>query len=220
MTAIEYLTEDGQGRYAPWYVSDLVPESAGETEIAFVFESPHVRELEAGVPVVGPSGRAALRFLMPEAAVDESLGCFVQRRLSVGDGRVAILNVSMVPMQGAAFVGMDAPDLAEEEWALIAKVRRSTSRSPDSMRDPAAKEASIALHQGLGTRIRNLAAERDFRVVAAGAFAQRMMHAIQDELPQPMLCVPHPSFNQWNRATNMHRPGLVESRALFERLAR
>ena len=133
MTAIDYLSEDGTGTYGRWHVPDLVP-SNRTVELVFVFESPHVDELRDRLPVAGAAGKSALRFLMSDQPRDLSLGRFVQQSHVAGDQRIAILNVSNVPMQAAAFVDVGAPELEEGEWALIERVRRSRSRSISSMR--------------------------------------------------------------------------------------
>jgi hypothetical protein len=108
VSAISYLSEDGSGIYARWHVPDLVPSSRA-VELVFVFESPHVDELRTGLPVVGTAGRSALRFLGPGQPKDRSLGHFVQQSHAAGDGRIAILNVSNVPMQETAFIDDEAP---------------------------------------------------------------------------------------------------------------
>jgi hypothetical protein len=108
VSAIDYLSEDGSGKYWRWHVPDLVPSNRA-VELVFVFESPHVDELKAGLPVVGAAGKSALRFLLPDQAGDLSLGRFVQQRHAAGDDRIAILNVSNVPMQAAAFLDIEAP---------------------------------------------------------------------------------------------------------------
>jgi uracil-DNA glycosylase len=65
VSAIDYLSEDGNGTYARWHVPDLVPTDSG-VELVFVFESPHVDELSTGLPVVGAAGKSALRFLLSD----------------------------------------------------------------------------------------------------------------------------------------------------------
>jgi hypothetical protein len=65
VSAIDYLSVDGNGTYARWHVPDLVPTDSG-VELVFVFESPHVDELSTGLPVVGAAGKSALRFLLSD----------------------------------------------------------------------------------------------------------------------------------------------------------
>jgi hypothetical protein len=215
MGATDYLGEDGSGTYAPWHVPDLVP-SERAVELVFVFESPHVDELEARLPVVGAAGKSALRFLPPGQPKDLSLGRFVQQRHDAGDGRIAIVNVSNVPMQQAAFIDVEAPDLEEDEWVLIDRVRRSKARSMASMRGAEARKVSEVLVDGLRERLSGIALGADGRVVAAGAFAQRAVAAALPDLTPGPLHVPHPSFNQWHRMANQNLPGLVEARRRFE----
>ncbi len=102
-SAVDYLSEDGEGPFKAWHVPDLVDDSAAEVRLALVFEWPHVKELAARLPVVGPSGRSALRYLSENPTASESLGEFVAGRVTNRDGRIAIINVCNVPMQAAAF---------------------------------------------------------------------------------------------------------------------
>jgi len=213
VSVIDYLSEDGRGAYAAWRVPDLVPSNRA-AELVFVFESPHVDELTAGLPVVGAAGKSALRFLLPSKPKGLSLGRFVQESHAAGDGRIAILNVSNVPMQEAAFVETDAPDLGEEEWALIGKVRRSRAQSITAMRGGEVRAISELLVDGLRKRL-SLATGPESRVVAAGAFAQRMLAAAMPDLTPSPLHVPHPSFNQWNRIANQNSPQLIDVRQRF-----
>ena len=214
MSAIDYLSEDGSGTYARWHVPDLVPSNRA-VELVFVFESPHVDELRTGLPVVGAAGKSALRFLLPGQPKDRSLGRFVQQSHAAGDDRIAILNVSNVPMQEAAFVDAEAPDLGEGEWTLIEKVRRSRARSVSSMRGAETRAISEVLVDGLRNRLSGVATGSEGRVVAAGTFAQRMVAAAFPDLTPSPLHVPHPSFNQWNRMANQNLPDLIDARDRF-----
>lgn len=215
MSAKDYLNEHGQGRYEHWHVPDLV-RADSNVELVFVFESPHVDELEVKLPVVGSAGKSALRFLVPGQPKGQSLGCFVKQRHDAGDGRIAIVNVSNVPMQRAAFVGDDIPDLDDAEWTFIEKARTSTARLVSSMRVPEAREISEALAVGLHKRLSAVGSGADCRVVAAGNFARRMVaKALPDLTPGPLL-VPHPSRNAWSRKTNQELTDLVDVRDRFE----
>ena len=215
MSVTDYLSENGSGVYGRWHVPDLVPSSSA-VELVFVFESPHVDELKTGLPVAGAAGKSALRFLLPGQPKELSLGRFVQQSHAVGDDRIAILNVSNVPMQEAAFVvDSEAPDLEEGEWTLIEKVRQSTARSLSSMRGAETRAISELLVDGLHHRLSGVATGSEGRVVAAGAFAQRMVAAAFPDLRPRPLRVPHPSFNQWHRMANQKSPDLIATRDRF-----
>jgi hypothetical protein len=216
VSAIDYLSEDSSGAYGRWHVPDLAPSNRA-VELVFVFESPHVDELRMGLPVVGAAGRSALRFLLPDQPKDLSLGRFVQQSHVAGDDRIAILNVSNVPMQAAAFVEVEAPDLGEGEWVLIERVRRSRARSMSSMRGAGTQAISEVLVHGLRKRLSGVAPGFEGRVVAAGTFAQRVVAAAFPDLTPDPLHVPHPSFNQWNRMGNQNLPDLIDARHRFRR---
>jgi hypothetical protein len=212
VSAIDYLSEDGSGTYGRWHVPHLVPTDRG-VELVFVFESPHVDELRTGLPVVGAAGKSALRFPLPDPPKDLSLGRFVQQSHAARDDRIAILNVSNVPMQAAAFVDAEAPDLKESEWTLIEAVRRSRARSVSSMRGAQTRAISGVLVDGLRKRLSDVATGFEGGVVSAGTFAQRMVAAAFPDLTP--LHVPHPSFNQWNRVANQNLPDLIDARLRF-----
>lgn len=214
MSATEYLSETGSGMYGRCHVPDLVPSSGG-VELVFVFESPHVDELKTKLPVAGAAGKSALRFLSPGQPKELSLGRFVQQSHSVGDNRIAILNVSNVPMQEAAFVDSEAPEIGDCEWTLIERVRRSKARSLASMRGVEARAISELLVKGLRHRISDVAMGSEGRVVAAGTFAQRMVAAASPDLMPRPLHVPHPSFSQWHRMANQKLPDLIALRDRF-----
>lgn len=214
MTVIDYLREDGSGPYSEWRVSDRVPSSGSELELVFIFESPHVEELAKRVPVVGGSGRSALKFLAPDEA-EGSLGGFVTKRANDNDGRIAILNVCNVPMQAAAFGDGGGPDLNAGDWAQIKGVRTSRAKSIGSIPDPQRRAAAEALVERLSSRIQALAAPSSCRFVAAGVFAQRMVRALPEGLATSPLRVPHPSFNQWSRPKNQELPDMKTLRDCF-----
>lgn len=213
MSVDAYLNEDGSGPYAQWHVPDLVS-PARDARLVFVFESPHVDELRSRLPVDGSAGKSALRFLLEDQPRGLSLGRFVQQRRAVGDHRVAVLNVSNVPMQDVAFVESEAPDLEQDAWTLLERVRRSTARSVSSMRGVEARMISELLARGLRDRLSRVA-DTENRVVAAGSLAQRMVAAALPDLQPEPLHVPHPSFNQWHRVANQEKPDLITLRDLF-----
>jgi len=215
VSAIDYLSEDGTGRYRQWHVRDLVPPNC-PVELVFVFESPHVNELSARVPVVGAAGKSALHYLAPDQPRDLSLGRFVEHRHAVQDGRIAILNVCNVPMQAVAFVGMEAPELEEGDWTMIESVRQSKARSLSSLRGARKQAIAEVLVTGLRTRLSAVDPDVDGRVVAAGAFAQRAVAAAFPDLTPEPLRVPHPSFSQWFRKANQNLPALIDLKHRFE----
>lgn len=210
MNVTDYLSEIHQ----QWHVPDLVAPS-GTAELVFVFESPHVEELKARLPVAGAAGKSALRFLLPGAPQGMSLGRFVHQRQEAGDDRIAIVNVSNVPMQKAAFVESEPPDIGEGEWTLIRRVRQSTARSVSAMRVAETRAVSEHLVDGLRHRLSRIDTGSDGRVVAAGAFAQRMVAAAFPDLRPGPFHVPHPSFNNWHKAANQNLPDLIATRDRF-----
>lgn len=196
MPAVDYVADGGP---ADWRVPDLVPQGVSP-RLVIVFESPHVDELKAVTPVAGSAGRSAMRFLRQNAQHREALGPYVKDRLNTG--RVAILNVSSVPLQKAAFKTVDPPDLSQTDWALLERVRTSGAKRIRTMRSPEARSLSRVLADDLRSRIEELDLIPETRVAAAGRFAQRMVREFSDDLGLQVLEVPHPSYNLWNRPAN------------------
>lgn len=209
----EYLSETGGGRYRKWHVPDLVPRSTQDTKILFVFESPHVDELAARIPVVGGAGQSALRYLLGATSLGDSLGSYVKLQHAAGNHRVAILNVSGVPMQVAAFQRMTAPGLSPSDWALVEKVRTSQANSVNKTRDVAANHVGDRLLRSLQARVDALQLRPDCTIIAGGVFARRFVRSLHG-LPGPkVLEVLHPSRHQWIR--NPDDLDLPETRRLF-----
>lgn len=215
MSVAEYLTETGNGPFASWMVPDLIPPSGRGAELVFVFESPHRTELRSQTPVAGDSGRNALRYLLSDHKLSDTLGHWVQCRHAIGDYRVAILNVSSVPLQRSAFSGVSVPSLSDPEWALVSRVRRSRSTGPSAMRDTESRQLSLDLLQHLHDRVAAMSIGSRTCVVAAGKFAARFVDNLPHAHGGVALKVPHPSFNQWNQARYASVPDLVDTRARF-----
>lgn len=208
-----YIGEDGQGVYAQWHVSDLVPKNTQDIRLVFVFESPHVDEVKAGIPVVGEAGQLALDYLLAGQANGRSLGSFVQGMHTAGNGQVAILNVSDVPLQSSVAVGHDSRGLSESAWAMLESVRVSDARTATSMKGPDANDVGRVLLRSLQRRVDDLRLAPDAVIVAGGVCARRFMRSF---LPPPgvqLLNVPHPSRRQW--LNSPEDPELLEVRRLF-----
>lgn len=197
MTVDDYVAERGQGQSRAAYVADLVPPVGVPVSLLMVFESPHVDEVSAGVPLMGAAGRSGLEYLLG-ARTQGSLGSFVAAKQATGDYRVAVMNVSNVPLQLAAFTTIPAPALAQADWDVLRRVRTSTARNVGGTRNPDANRIGTALLASLQTRFNAMKAGGDLTVVAAGRCAQRFVRQLTG-LPSKQLYVAHPSYAQWLR---------------------
>lgn len=182
----------------------------------FVLESPHVDERAAGRPVVGDAGTSALKFLQKGAWAGDSLGNFVHDRYVVGDGRLAVMNVSTVPLQGAAFDPAVKPDLTDDDWMWLGETFRG-SRAWTVNQTPSAKAnaAGQLLLDGLQDRLDRLGMDALCTVVACGRWVQRYARQLTG-LPMKPLRVPHPSNNQWHPKKTSVPKELLRVRKLFE----
>lgn len=212
MTVDDYVAEDGRGIYSAAHVPDLVPRGQTDVGLLLVLESPHVEELRAGTPVVGVAGRSALKFLAPSRN-GESLGSFVKSRHAVGDYRIAVMNVSNVPLQKAAFAGRVEPGLVTGDWDALWRVRTSSARTVDGTQSLAANRLGVALLAGLQARFDALTLTPSSSVVAAGGCSHRFTRALTGLQSAP-LEVFHPSYGLWWRHPN--RPAHTRLRSLFE----
>jgi hypothetical protein len=205
-----YLQEDGSGSYRRYRVPDLVPQAGAATELLIVLESPHIDELRTGVPASGGTGRAALKFLSPTGTRIEALGHLVASRQAEGDFRIAILNVSPVPLQNSAFAKHEAPhDLTIDDWRVIAEIQRSQASDIADLKSTRAQSVSQFFIQRLQSRISSLDLSSAM-IVIAGTFVQRTWPLILTPRAQSTLRIPHPSNGWWTRT---ERPEYIRNLA-------
>lgn len=202
MTIESYLQENGSGDYARYRVADIAPPAGVEAELLIVLESPHVEELNVGIPVSGRAGRSALRFLIPSAHPNEALGPWItSRRRSNSDYRIAILNVSPVPLQVQAYLNHDpSPLLPAADWAALSAIQASQSRSIDKLATVAERNANRLLASGLESRLATIKMSATSTAVLAGAVAERTWAETVSKSAATTLTVPHPSMSGWQKA--------------------
>lgn len=195
MDVDEYVAEDGSGPNKAAHIPDLVSHTGEKVSLLIVLESPHIDELKARLPVVGSAGRSGLEYLL-SANTGDSLGNYVSARHNAGDWRIAIMNVSNVPLQQNAFTRQTSPTLSPAEWEVLRRVRTSKAKAIDGTRSAAANQVSENILIGLQTRMKSLNFETGATVVAAGPCAQRFTRSLQG-LPAATLNVHHPSYGNW-----------------------
>lgn len=210
MSLDDYVTEDGTGPLKGSYVRDLLPPANTAVQLLFILESPHSEEIQAGTPVVGGAGQSALEYLLGDAS-GGSLGEFVDAMHAAGDYRVAIMNVSNVPLQPDAYEDGAGP-LTPNEWEVIRVVRDSTARRVDGTMTPEANRIRSILLDGLQDRVDLVSFEPGATAVACGDFVQRFSRWLTG-LPGKPLKVYHPSRNLW--LNNPDRDEHKELRQLF-----
>lgn len=218
MTLTEYLQEDGRGGFANYLVRDLVPREGVPTEWLLLVESPHTDELRTGTPLAGGAGQAARNVLTPTGAPPEALGPFVAGRHRLGDYGVAILNVSRVPLQLAAFSHhRSRQEVAHLDWHLLKRVRTNDKDHIDDIADQQVVETSRLLLPSLQLRVSQLDFATRAVVVPAGKFALRHWNSLANQPKVATLPIPHPSNGWWTRATSRQDlDNLAEITRLFE----
>lgn len=205
MTVEAYLQETGVGAYANFIVPDLTGGHGLPVDLVILLESPHVDELRAKHPLAGRAGRDALVFLAGNADADRSLGEEVARRQQGGDFRVAIVNVSQVPLQRRAIA--TASPLDNKQWIPIEGMRRSRAREIRTLRAPRSQYAQYLLAD-LGRRVALLGISPATTVAAAGKFAQMFWRSLPSAPTCELLEVPHPARRQWKQAAGDAADGL------------
>lgn len=213
VTVEAYLQETGVGAYADFLVPDLTGGHGSPVDLVMLLESPHVDELHARHPLAGRAGRDALAFLAGNVDADRSRGEEVARRQKGGDFRVAIVNVSQVPLQRQAIT--TATPLDDKQWIPIEGLRRSRAREIQTLRAPRRQYAEYLLAD-LDRRIALLSISPATTVAAAGKFAQMFWRSLPSAPTCALLEVPHPARRQWTRAAGDAAAGLRLLRARFD----
>lgn len=204
------------GAYQAFRVPDLNASVLSAVEILILLESPHAKELASGRPVSGQAGADALRFLKPATGTAQALGPFVDSLHAKGDGRIAIMNVSEVPLQAQAFAARASPTgLASADWDLLERVRSRRAKYVERIRDAETRDTSAFLLPGFGSRVDMVHFSAGATVVPAGGFAQRYWNSLANTPSVTVLPVLHPSRRQWDRAAFMNLKKLLELRDLF-----
>lgn len=216
VTLRRYLQENGTGAFRTFRVPDLCPQKSQVIELLIILESPHADEIAQGFPVSGQAGKDALRFLKAPVSTTHALGPFVASIHATGDGRVAIMNVSEVPLQKAAFAHQASPPgVALADWDLLARVRNRKAKSVDAIRDISTRDVHALLLPAFQARLDALHFSASATVVPAGGFAQRFWNSISVAPNVSMLQVPHPSRRLWDRASGQNFRNLQRLRTSF-----
>lgn len=98
----------------------------------FILESPHVDEIQNGIPLSGPAGKVAFDSIFPSSNdSDMTLGRYI------AEGRInaSIINISNIPLQKKAYkTVVDVKDkliISHLDWKRIERIRTSGSLGDD-----------------------------------------------------------------------------------------
>lgn len=217
---VNYLTAGGEGFRKEWRVWDIVPSAATAPSpvLVLVFESPGRQELDAGLPVVGPTGERALRFLLQQSTTACALGRFIRYRYSLGDARVAVMNVCSVPLQASAFDTDGAPQFtngrARAGWDLIAASRRHWASRHKDTADAEVAVLSEVVRTEFQRRVENLRLAKAASIVPFGAVARRFA-AGMDRVVNAEIQHPSPANGHWTKWVAADNEGAQLVKALF-----
>lgn len=179
-------------------VRDLIGVHGQDVEILFLVESPHSDELDRRHPLAGIAGADALAVLESRPRNSMSLGALVKQRTMAGDGRLAIVNISTVPLQAEAFKSSQrVPTSPTIDWASLVELREH-AQDPTLPWSQQAQDAQKVLLDDVQRRIDAVQLGPSSLVAVCGHFAA--MFGIAWRLPsQNILRLPHPSFGHWRR---------------------
>lgn len=171
-------------KLSDYFVDDLIYK---DTQLLFVLESPHNEEVKMGYPVAGKSGRDMSKVLYERG---EPLGklIFEQEVKNLG-----IINISNYPLQTSAYTNQEL-----QEIEFFPKIRQNPKLR---------KHDKFGINGVLTTIMDDfqfrLEPHKDKKLILCGNFAQSAFDTRFEESEfKDVLRVPHPSFNQWLRASN------------------
>ena len=171
---------------AEYFVDDLIFE---DTKVLFVLESPHTEEVKNGYPVAGKSGKDMSKVLFSRS---EALGKLIYTQEVQGLG---IINISNYPLQKSAYKE------SYPELELFEKIRQNPKlRRSDKL---GINPLIIQIMSDFKTRLMK---HKESSIILCGRFAEAAFDAeFQEGMFQKVVRVPHPSFNQWLRASNQEK---------------
>ncbi|WP_273850499.1 uracil-DNA glycosylase family protein [Guptibacillus spartinae] len=172
-----------------------------ETKLIFILESPHVAEVQNGVPVAGASGATMSKKLFgPEYA--KPLGLLLKKHQQEVLERpsldiVGLLNVCNIPMQERPYSAKDMEN-NRELLDCLGKIRTSAKKTPFK------EEALVVVEDLLLTKFKNRLEklrDREVTLIPCGRFAQKYFQLanVSSHKWTVLMDVPHPSYNSWSR---------------------
>ncbi|MDO6655754.1 uracil-DNA glycosylase family protein [Anaerobacillus sp. 1_MG-2023] len=172
-----------------------------KSKLIFILESPHVSEVENGVPVAGPSGATMSKKLFgPEYS--HPLGLLLKKHQEESMERpsldvVGLLNVCNIPMQSKPYAESDR-NANSELLEHLSKIRTSNQKTPYKDNE------LLAVQQLILEKFRNrlkAISNRELTIIPCGRFAQKFFQLanVSSEKWTVIMDVPHPSYNSWSR---------------------
>jgi hypothetical protein len=175
-------------------VNDLIPKDA---RFLFILESPHKEELKNGVPVAGSSGRMMSKIIFGRETT-EPIGLMVSSPIGrVQEAtlrKIALLNVSPIPMQDSAYAAADQSS-HKDFLTILEKIRVNLS---DEYKNPEWNYVRNLIRKDFISRLSALAI-KEMVVIPCGKFAHHhyFKSGISNDKWTELQGVPHPSRNQW-----------------------
>lgn len=184
-----------------YLISDII---LPETSVIFLLESPHTQEIAYGAPVSGSSGLSMTKHIFGEKLEKYPFGRILlsnqnREKRNPIISRLGLMNVCNIPLQGSAY---DEED--RNKYRLLIKefeyIRVNNQR--DSFSSKETNEVQSLILDKLRARL-NVLKGRHLFFVPCGRFAQKFIRlaGVSDDNWALVRDVPHPSYNNWSKAT-------------------
>lgn len=159
----------------------------------FILESPHVDEIQNGIPLSGPAGKAAFESIFPSSQDSEmTLGKYI----SEGRINASIINISDIPLQKRAYETVkDVKDefiISELDWKKIERIRKTGSLGDDIY----SKFIKSSFQFRFNRLIKKL--ENDnYKIISCGRFSNKIVKKFVGADFDQLELIYHPSQGWW-----------------------
>jgi len=181
-----------------FFVPDIIPLKLDELKIIFLLESPYLEEVKAGCPLAGSSGKSVSKFLHQidkKIPIDLPFGIYLKKS---EDSRFAIMNASNYPMD------LNAYPLENQLKGVVYNTKHLDELRIKIPRNSIKKLPAEVLNTfsrsllDLKKRVRSILI-LDQLIVPCGKVAASFWNHMQLECLNEVICLPHPSRNQWSQ---------------------
>ncbi len=181
-----------------FFVSDVIPSKIDELKIIFLLESPYIEEVKANCPLAGSSGKSVSKFLHQidkNISHDLPFGIYIKNN---DDNRFAVINALNYPMDINAYsLENQFKDFVYNPKHLDELRIKLPRNSIKNLSNEVLNTFSRSLLD-LKKRLQSVLMI-DQLIVPCGKVASSFWVHLQLEYLNEVICLPHPSRNQWSQ---------------------
>lgn len=162
----------------------------------FILESPHVDEIQNGIPLSGPAGKVAFESIFPSSNdSDMTLGRYI------AEGRInaSIINISDIPLQKLAYKnGEDVEDeliISHLDWKKIERIRQSGSLG-DDIYSKFIKSSFQFRYNRLIKKLEN----DNYKIISCGRCSNKIVREVVGTDFAQLELIYHPAQGWWTSA--------------------